>query len=142
MRWKIFQVLPLVGENIGENAKRDVTRFLIEDGEFQSFIERNRANLQDPTIMKIENNDVMKSSYILVDEYGCFLDSSLGGKVQTKSILHVGVEQAWEQLTSSEGGGYDAKSFYARDGEYSNQWSKLNVCGQLQTEVDVEDLCR
>ena len=144
MRWKIFQVLPLDGENRGENAKRDVTPFLIENEEFQTFIDRNRLNLQDPSIMKIEGNDVMQSSYILVDEYGCFLDSSTGGKVQTKSILDVGVEMAWEELISSDGGGYDAKSFHARDGEYSELWSKASKgCGSmLKTDLDIEDMVK
>jgi radical S-adenosyl methionine domain-containing protein 2 len=144
MRWKIFQVLPLEGENLGDNAtKRDVTPFLIENHEFASFIKKNRLNLFDPSIMKIEGNNVMQSSYILVDEYGCFLDSSTGGKLPTKSILDVGVESAWQELISSEGGGYDAKSFFERDGDYRTQaWSKSNAgCGAgRNSHSDIEDM--
>jgi radical S-adenosyl methionine domain-containing protein 2 len=121
IRWKIFQVLPLEGENTGEGAKRDVSSFLITKEEFESFITRNRSALHTPSIMKIEGNEIMQSSYVVVDEYGRFLDSSEGGKHPTESVLGVGgFDFAWAQLTSSQGGGYDPTSFAARDGGYQD----------------------
>lgn len=142
MRWKIFQVLPLEGENVGENAKRDVRPFLIEDHEFEEFIERNRSKLMKPDILKVEGNDVMQSSYILVDEFGSFLDSSTGGKKPTRSILEVGVETAWDELLASEGGGYNHSAFQARDGAYESvSWSKPSACMMSSSDVDIEDIC-
>lgn len=139
MRWKVFQVLPLEGENSGTNATRDVTRFLISTEEFQDFIQLNQDGLQTPSILKVEGNDVMQSSYVLVDEFGAFLDSSGGGKVATKSLLDVGVDVALQQLLSSENGGFNHDAFVARDGDYaSTSWSRA-PCSNV---VDMEDIGR
>jgi radical S-adenosyl methionine domain-containing protein 2 len=130
-RWKVFQVLALQGENIGEGAKRNVNELLIENDQFDSFIRMNLAGLHHKEILKIEGNDVMQTSYVLVDEYGCFLDCSRGGKTATKSILEVGVDVAWEQLLGKEGIGYNSQAFYARDGDYKT--------GCWSTVKDIED---
>ena len=124
MRWKIFQVLPLDGENTGVNALRNVDDLLISDKEFDQYVERSRLGLRDTSIMKAESNKVMQSSYLLVDEYGRFLDCSSGGKIPTKSILDVGVEAAYEELISSQGGGFDRTAYYDRDGYYPDEWSR------------------
>jgi radical S-adenosyl methionine domain-containing protein 2 len=124
MRWKVFQVLPLDGENTGANALRNVDDLLISDEEFEQYLERNRRGLRDISIMKAESNKVMQSSYLLVDEYGRFLDCSSGGKIPTKSILEVGVEAAYEELISSQGGGFDRTAYYDRDGYYPDGWSR------------------
>lgn len=137
MRWKIFQVLPLDGENRGENTLRNVNDFLITDEQFQYFIDLHKDKVA-PDIMKIENNDTMQSSYILVDEYGRFLDSSTGGKVPTSSILDVGVAAALRELSNSAGGGYNAEAFTARDGLYKDGWSKGSN-SPCKVE-DIEDL--
>lgn len=42
-RWKVFKVLPIVGENVGSNAKRQVDEFLISDADFTTFVDRHRA---------------------------------------------------------------------------------------------------
>ena len=41
-RWKIFKVLPIVGENVGDGAKRNVDTFLVTDDEFNEFVNRHR----------------------------------------------------------------------------------------------------
>lgn len=137
-RWKIFQVLPLNGENTGEKSLRSVEKFLISNEAFQAYVDRNLQGLRDRKIMKVESNDIMKSSYVLVDEYGRFLDSSKGGKEPTCSILDAGgVDAAWEQLLQSEGGGFDASSFFARDGDY-----KEGCWSSNKPVRDIEDLGR
>lgn len=68
MRWKIFQVLSIDGENVGELAKRNVDKYLITNAQFDSFIEHHKSRLIDPTIIKAESNEVMRDSYILIDE--------------------------------------------------------------------------
>eukprot|EP01041_Mallomonas_annulata_P009685 gene9685-20133_t len=123
MRWKIFQVLPLEGENIGFDSKRNVSRFLISDEQFQTFVSKHKQKVK-PGIMKVEDNNIMKSSYFLVDEYGRFLDSSTGSKIPTRSILDVGVDTALGDLLSSTGGGFNQEAFIARDALFEQQWSR------------------
>jgi radical S-adenosyl methionine domain-containing protein 2 len=142
MRWKVFQVLGLTGENTGEDSLRDVSRFLISDEKFQSYIERNRKQLQNPEILKVEDNSTMQSSYILVDEYGCFLDCSGGGKVATRSILDVGVRTAFHELLQSSGGGFDRDAFIRRDGDYaSSSWSRERMQQMQQMQPPVPNRC-
>jgi radical S-adenosyl methionine domain-containing protein 2 len=135
MRWKIFQVLKLDGEKddascvasasasasgskTNKKPLKDVTPFLISTDQFQEYVDRHRASVADPTIMKIEDNCTMQSSYILVDERGYFLDCSTGGKLPTSSILDVGGPAALTELASSTGGGYDEAAFEQRDGNF------------------------
>lgn len=123
MRWKLFQVLSIEDENSGPSALRDVARFLISPEQYAHFIDTHRERVENSdAIIKVENNEVMRSSYTLVDEYGRFLDCSTGNKQPTQSVLEVGVEAALAQLLGSAGGGFDAKSFQQREGEY--QWAK------------------
>jgi radical S-adenosyl methionine domain-containing protein 2 len=50
-RWKIFQVLPITGENAGPGAIREVDKFLITDDEFQAFLQVHRdAGLADVSV--------------------------------------------------------------------------------------------
>jgi radical S-adenosyl methionine domain-containing protein 2 len=90
--------------------------------------------------MKIEDNDTMQSSYVLVDENGCFLDCSTGGKVPTRPILEVGVQEAWRELTKSAGGGFDKEAFHRRDGQYAWTSPSTQPCAAGGAAVDIEDL--
>ncbi len=63
-----------------------------------------------------ESNDLMRTSYYLVDENMCFLDCSGGGKTASPSILAVGVEEALNFA------GFDKDKFEKRGGYY--EWSK------------------
>jgi radical S-adenosyl methionine domain-containing protein 2 len=65
----------------------------------------------------------MASSYLILDEYLCFLDKGKGKEKQPKSILEVGVAQALEDVY------FDKAAFIKRGGEYD--WSKEeeNGCG-------------
>jgi len=107
-RWKVFQVLPIVGENTASEAAvpstKQVDSLLITDEQFTSYVNLNKANLHDPTVLKAESNRAMQSSYIIIDEFGRFLDCSTGMKVPTSSILEVGLENAAKQLLNSIGG--------------------------------------
>ena len=129
-RWKIFQVLPLEGENTGANSLRNVHSFLISSDQFETFVEKHRKALENPSIMKVESNDVMQASYILVDEYGRFLDSSAGGKQATDSMLDVGIDEALRQLISSKGGGFNEIAFVERDGNYTSGAGWSRACGK------------
>lgn len=155
IRWKIFQVLELQGENAGPGAKRDVKDLLITSEQFSSYLSRAHAGLIMPalqSIVKAEPNDIMRASYIIIDEYGRLLDASQGGKTPTQSILEVGVQGAMKQLVGmmhvgsqsspaataageraepaakqwrlSQTKGFDPASFYERDGFYPDKWSR------------------
>ena len=125
MRWKIFQVLPLEGENTGTGALRSVAGLTVTDAEFDSYVRRNSRALRVPAMIRAEGNAAMRCSYVLVDEFGRFLDSSLGGKRPTESMLVIGIDAALQQLAASDGGGFDAAAFYQRDGHYGQgpAWS-------------------
>lgn len=127
-RWKVFQVLPLEGkfqsknfskaltlnccfskkgENQGPNSVRKVEPFLIGKSQFDEFVERHKD--QEPVV---EDNETMKTSYLLLDEQFRFLDCSENSKKPSKSILQVGVKEALKQS------GYDREKFVKRGGEF------------------------
>jgi radical S-adenosyl methionine domain-containing protein 2 len=69
-RWKVFQVLVVVGQNESDVRKRDARKFIISDEQFNAFIERHK----DLKCMVPEPNQVMKSSYLvsrLLHERAC-----------------------------------------------------------------------
>lgn len=121
-RWKVFQVLYVEGENdAGETdarsdrRKRDAKKLLITDEQYESFCEKHRHL---PCCIP-EPNSVMAASYLLLDEYLCFLDKGggrSGGVRQSRSILDVGVEEAMGEVR------WDREAFEKRGGVY--EWSK------------------
>jgi len=122
-RWKVFQVLGIEGENKGKNINK-VDKLEISSKEFEEYINRNRGGLNNKDILVPESNKLMRSSYILIDEYGRFLDCSMGFKTPTKSILEVGLENAIQELISSEEGGFHRDLFELRGGYYPDKWTK------------------
>jgi radical S-adenosyl methionine domain-containing protein 2 len=162
MRWKVFQVLPIVGENIAAtqplpaaqsqalpiatpsqatfgasgasvggcaSGNCDVTALLITDREFEQFLSLNRGLLDDVSVLVPENNSDMLSSYILIDEFGRFLDCSTGAKTPTSSIIDVGIEEASRELleNGTDHGGFDKEKFLDRGGYYPETWVRDSV---------------
>lgn len=109
-RWKVFQVLLCRGENDSEHTKRDVRRLLISDEAFEEFCRRHR----ELDCIVEEPNRLMKSSYLILDEYMCFLDKGKGTK--SESILDVGVQKALRQVE------WDEQAFVERGGMYD--WTR------------------
>lgn len=127
MRWKVFQVLNIEGENDDEKTGKNwMKEFLITSEEFNNYINMNKEGLDKKEILLPEDNNQMRSSYILIDELGRFLDTSNGMKIPTKSILDVGVESAFDELLKSEGKGFDMNMFDLRGGYYHDKWNKDN----------------
>jgi len=112
VRWKVFQCLAIEAENKGTSALRRVEPFLIEDDKWEHFLERH-AEIE---VLVPESNEVMRNSYLLLDEYMRFLDNTGGSKAPSNSILDVGVDAALNHA------GFDERMFYKRGGKY--QWSK------------------
>jgi len=110
-RWKCFQVLVQPGENSGFDkngnaTKRDATPFKISDEKFQIFCNKH----QHVPGFVAESNRLMAASYLILDEYMCFLDKEKD--FQSASILDVGVAKALKEVH------WDETAFAERGGEY------------------------
>ncbi|EPS39744.1 hypothetical protein H072_6453 [Dactylellina haptotyla CBS 200.50] len=128
-RWKCFQYLLLPNENSGQDTIRDARRYLVTDEQFQEFCRRHKQN----ECLVPEGNEVMVNSYLILDEYMRFLDKD--AKIQSRSILDVGVKTALEQVR------WDKEIFLERKGLYD--WQKefrgneSKSCGkELGSELD------
>jgi radical S-adenosyl methionine domain-containing protein 2 len=125
VRWKVFQVLAIEGENQGPNARRQVEDLLISREQFAEYIARHS---KQPALV-VEDNDTMRDSYVLIDEDLCFLDNSSGAKVQSLPILERGVKAAFESVK------FDRAAFERRDGAFY-QKAKWSLA------YDIEDTCQ
>ncbi|KAI9768260.1 MAG: hypothetical protein M1840_005090 [Geoglossum simile] len=101
---------------------RDASRFIITDEEFEKFCKAHSGN----NCFVAEPNNIMKSSYLILDEYMRFLNKGVGSP--TPSILEVGVKEALKDVY------WDQKSFCDRGGIY--EWSKIagdhsQIAGEL-----------
>ena len=105
-RWKLFQVLPIKGQNDGK-----VDDLLLLPGQFDSFVERHRQLLPDTTIVA-ESNEDMTGSYLMVDPAGRFFDNVDGRHFYSKEILMVGIFEALKDIR------FDRAKFLQRDGLY------------------------
>lgn len=111
-RWKCFQVLIDESENVGRDEQlRDVTPFLIDTAQYNAFLERHASQ---PSLVA-EPNDVMRSSYLILDEYMRFL-SKEGDYAVSPSILDVGVKEAQSKII------WRQDSFLKRGGLYN--WTR------------------
>lgn len=107
-RWKIFQVLPVEGQNDGH-----VESLLVTDATFRQYVERH-AGLEDNGIRVVaEDNTAMTGSYAMVDPAGRFFDNTAGKHTYSRPILDVGVRTALEDVSvlperfKDRGGRYD-----------------------------------
>ena len=66
-----------------------------------------------------EDNETMRNSYLILDEYMRFLDCTSGGKEPSDSLLDVGVRAAMDCS------GFDRAMFIRRGGKY--KWSKADM---------------
>lgn len=115
-RWKCFQVLIVPEENGSEDTLRDARRFLINDEEWRLFCDKHKHQ----KCFVPESNDIMASSYLLLDENLCFLNKGVGKP--TKSILEIGVSAALKDVY------WDEDGFERRGGIY--EWSKSGFSGE------------
>ena len=97
---------------MGDGALRQVEPFLVTKEEWDLFLHTHR----DIECLVREDNENMRNSYLILDEYMRFLDNSNGRKDPSLSILDVGVQAAINKA------GFDEKMFLKRGGKY--EWSK------------------
>lgn len=91
-RWKIFQVLPIAGQNDG------VDSLLVSLQQFRAYVERHARLAEDGIDVVPEDNAAMTGSYIMIDPMGRFFDNVEGRLVYGQPILEVGVEQAFASV--------------------------------------------
>ena len=92
-RWKLFQVLPVAGEN-----DHGVADLEIRDDEFEAFVERHRSLRRDGIAIVPESNELMTNSYLMISPDGRFFwHEPCGGSRGSKygdRILAVGLDAA------------------------------------------------
>lgn len=106
-RWKIFQALPVEGQN-----SRNSGEFEISAMEYYAFLKRHCDDGLSELIIP-EDNDAMTGSYVMVAPNGCFFDNSKGHHTYSKPILEVGVVEALRGVH------FDLAKFHKRGGLYS-----------------------
>ena len=92
-RWKIFQVLPVEGQN-----DRHFDGFAISRDEFDLYVTRNWSVDQDGVRVVPENNEAMTGSYLMIDPQGRFFDNTKGEHTYSIPILAVGVKEALAEI--------------------------------------------
>jgi radical S-adenosyl methionine domain-containing protein 2 len=115
-RWKYFQVLLVPDENDSQETLREVRRFIISDEDYDYLCSRHR---QQKAFVP-ELNRLMAKSYLILDEYMCFLDRD--GRQPSPSVLEVGVQGALSR------GYWDEDSFKERGGVYDWQRTQVSEC--------------
>ena len=120
-RWKIFEVLPVEGQNDG-----DVDDMLLEEDDFNSWVERHRWVAEEGIQFVPESNELMRGSYAMLDALGRFYSNTEGGHTYGPSILDVGVMRAWEENCFLEDRFYERGGIY----EWNSDVRKLPVINQ------------
>eukprot|EP00775_Hariotina_reticulata_P002283 gene2283-2594_t len=122
-RWKVFQVLPMEGQNDGA-----VEPLLITGAEFRAWVSRHRAVVESAGVPLVaEENDNMLGTYAMLDADNRFYTNASGRHEYGPSIFEVegGVAEAWAAVA---GPAFQPKRFLEREGLY--HW------GQSQQEFD------
>ncbi len=107
-RWKIFQALPVQGQN-----DERISELMVSDEQFAAFVNLNRAVEEAGIKVVPENNELMTGSYIMVDPLGRFFDNTKGEHNYSRPILEVGIEEALREVAIyperfvERGGQYD-----------------------------------
>ncbi|WP_438002331.1 viperin family antiviral radical SAM protein [Sorangium sp. So ce185] len=107
-RWKVFQVLPVAGQNDGS-----VEELLIDGDQFRAFVAHHRHLEAEALAPIAENNEAMTDSYAMIDPSGRFYGNSGGRHIASAPILDVGIEAALAQV------GFVLERFAARGGVYA-----------------------
>ena len=111
-RWKAFQVLPIDGQNDGR-----VEDLLISEDEFLEWVERHKGVSNEGINFIPETNELMTGSYVMIDSLGRFYSNIEGGHKYTRSILEIGIKDAWRENQFNE------HHFIEREGIYD--WRTL-----------------
>lgn len=106
-RWKVFQVLPVKGQNDGK-----VGPLLVTADEFAEYVHRHRELDAEGLGPVAEDNQALTGTYLMLDALGRLFSNKTGEHVYTDSVLDVGVWEAVRQV------GWDVAGFVERGGVY------------------------
>ena len=106
-RWKIFQALPVAGQNDAGIARAAVTA-----AQFDAYISRHQTVAANGIAVVPESNDLMRGSYLMIDPAGRFFDNTQGGHHYSRPILEVGIAEALQDVAA------DVNRFQRRGGLY------------------------
>jgi len=105
-RWKIFQALPVVGQN-----DKYIDEVSVSSLSFQNYVNRHvKANEFIDVVP--ETNFEMQGSYVMIDPAGRFFDNVSGSHRYSSPILEIGIEKAIEEVEMNY------KKFIDRGGLY------------------------
>ena len=107
-RWKVFQVLRVVGQNDGR-----VEPLLIGSEQFAAFLDRHQHLAEEGIAPVPESNDAMTDSYAMIDPLGRFYGDHGGVHEVSRPILEVGVMHALRNIH------FDHLKLEARGGIYT-----------------------
>jgi radical S-adenosyl methionine domain-containing protein 2 len=107
-RWKIFQFLPVAGQNDQHSA-----RLLVTPEEFDAYVSRHRHLEQCGISLAPESNEDMTGSYAMIDPAGRFFSDVGGRHSYSTPILEVGVNTAFQMIK------FNADTFERRGGNYN-----------------------
>lgn len=107
-RWKIFQVLPVIGQNDDRIAE-----FAVSKLQFESYVQRCRIVEGDDIHVVPESNELMTGSYVMVSPDGRFFDNTNGKHNYSNPILEVGVARALREVR------IEFERFRLRGGQYA-----------------------
>lgn len=125
IRWKVFQVLPIKGQN-----DKKIDEFKIDNKLFNAFNKKHNHLKNQGIKIVIENNDAMKGSYAMVDPAGRFYDNLNGTHNYSEPIVKIGANKAIQQVN------YSFDKFQKRGGIYdwknnNNLPSKIVISGEV-----------
>lgn len=94
VRWKVFQVLPIDGQNLVEYEMLKVTK-----SQFEKFVKLH----SDIPSMLPEDNNLMTESYLMMDPKGRFFQNSGSRYKLSTSVLDVSIKDAFEEIAFNQG---------------------------------------
>lgn len=115
-RWKIFQALPIQGEN-----DADIQALEVSNEQFQSYLLRHKNALSDCPEVEIvgENNDAMRGTYAMIDPLGLVYTNAEGRYFYSAQPVHsIGFVAAWAEVAH----GWSDEEFQHRQGMWN--WSR------------------
>lgn len=110
-RWKVFQVLPIKGEN-----DQHIEKLRISNDIFQAWLQRHKEH--NPIA---EDNDAMKGSYAMLDPLGRFFSNRTGIlQATSKTVFSHPISEVWQEI----GTGFSQQIFKERGGTWN--WESSN----------------
>jgi radical S-adenosyl methionine domain-containing protein 2 len=107
IRWKVFQAMPVEGEN-----HRDWSSLAVSRLEFQTYLKRHQSVADSGIALVAEDHEVMRGSYAMISPDGRFFDTVAGRNHYSEPILKAGVSMAFAQVH------FSAEKYARREGDY------------------------